>query len=205
VLRAVLLLFLFAGTALAQFGPAPDKPNAILLVAKPTLVDPNFRETVVLVTQARDSSTVGVILNRPTTQKLGDLMPRAPGAEKYAEPVYFGGPVMRQVVVALFRSDAAPKAAAFHVLHDVYLSMHPANVEPLLGGASAHYRLYAGFSGWAPRQLESELERDSWYVLPASEELVFRKDTSGLWMELLEKARGSRTEILPRISPSFPG
>jgi putative transcriptional regulator len=189
------LLLLCAATALAQSEPAADPPNAILLVAKPTLVDPNFRETVVLVTQARDFSTVGVILNRPTQQKLSELMPGAPGAERYAEPVYFGGPVMRQVVVAVFRSPEPPKAAAFHALKDVYLSMHPLNVEPLLAGAPEHYRLYAGFSGWAPRQLESELARDSWYVLPANEEIVFRKDTSGMWTELLEKARGARTSL----------
>src|SRR5258706_9652464 len=132
------VLLACAAIAIAQ----PEPPNAILLVAKPTLADPNFRETVVLVTQARDFSTVGVVLNRPTPQKLAELMPRAPGAESYAEPVYFGGPVMRQVVIALFRSDAEPKAAAFHVLRGVYLSMHPANVEPLLA-ASERYRLYA--------------------------------------------------------------
>jgi putative transcriptional regulator len=144
---------------------------------------------------------VGVILNRPGALKLAELMPRVPGAESYADTVYLGGPVMRQVVVALFHSPSAPKAAAFHVLRDLYLSMHPANVEPLLAAPDERYRLYAGFAGWAPRQLENELERDSWYVLPASEELVFRKDTSGLWMELLEKARGSRTGI----SPAKPG
>src|SRR3954467_15016476 len=122
------VLLLCATSSAAQ----AEKPNAILLVAKPNLVDPNFSETVVLVTQARDFSTVGVILNRPTPQKLAELMPTVPGVESYAEPVDAGGAAMRQVVVALFHSDAEPKAAAFHVLRGVYLSMHPANVEPLL-------------------------------------------------------------------------
>jgi putative transcriptional regulator len=182
------VLLLCAAAAAAQL----EKPNAVLLVAKPGLVDPNFREAVVLVTQARDSSTVGVILNRPTPQKIGELMPNVAGVERYADAVYSGGPVMRQVVVALFHAEAEPKAAAFHVLRGVYLSMHPANVEPLLA-TSERYRLYAGFAGWAPRQLETELERDSWYVLPASDEIIFRQDTNGMWLELLEKARGSRT------------
>jgi len=198
---AAVVAVLTAHAAGAQpFTAAPNAPNAVLLVAKPTLVDPNFRETVVLVTQAGDSSTVGVILNRPSSLKLAELMPRVPGAESYADTVYLGGPVMRQVVIALFHSSAAPKAAAFHVLRDLYLSMHPANVEPLLGASSERFRLYAGFAGWAPRQLEAELERDAWYVLPASEELVFRSDTSGLWQELLEKARGARTGISPAKS-----
>lgn len=176
-----LLAVLLAASAQAQ--PQEDPPNGILLVAKPGLLDPNFRETVVLVTQSSDSSTVGVILNRPTPQR----------HEKTGEPVYSGGPVMREVLVAVFRSDRTPDASAFHVLKGVYLTMHPANIESLLAQTGQRYRLYAGFSGWAPRQLESELLRDGWYVLPASEELVFRKDTAGMWDELVKKARARVT------------
>ena len=166
-------------TALVVAQPSAELPNAVLLVAKPGLADPNFRQTVVLVTQSADSSTVGVILNRPTARK----------HEKTGEPISFGGPVMREVMVALYRSERTPEAAAFHVLKGVYLTMHPQNIEPLLGTRSER-RLFAGFAGWAPGQLENELARDDWFVLPASAELLFRKDTTGLWEELVRKARG---------------
>lgn len=172
-----LLALLVVGSTAAQ--PQQDPPNSVLLVAKPGLLDPNFRQTVVLVTQSSDSSTVGVILNRPAQQR----------HEKTGEPVYFGGPVMREVLVALFRRERAPEASAFHVLKGVYLTMHPHNIDQLLAERGQRYRLYSGFSGWAPGQLESELARDGWYVLPASEELVFRKDTKGMWDELVKKAR----------------
>jgi putative transcriptional regulator len=158
---------------------AQEAPNAILLIAKPSLVDPNFRETVVLVTQAADASTIGVILNRPTLAK----------HEQTGETLYFGGPVMREVMVALFRAERAPDASAFAVLNGVYLTMHPQNIEPLLAQRAGNYRLYSGFSGWSPGQLESELRRDGWYLLPASAALVFRKDTAGMWHELVRKAR----------------
>jgi putative transcriptional regulator len=164
--------------ALAQAQNEP--PNAILLIAKPDLIDPNFRQTVVLVTQTADASTVGVILNRPTARK----------HEKTGEALYFGGPVMQEVIVALFRAGRPPEAAAFPVLKDVYLTMHPQNIDELLAQRSADYRLYSGFSGWAPGQLQSEMQRDGWYVLPASAELAFRKDTAGMWDELVRKARG---------------
>jgi putative transcriptional regulator len=173
--------------------PVLAQPNAILLVAKPGLPDPNFRETVVLVTRSEEASTVGVILNRPTTTWLSELVPRWPGAEQFKEPLYSGGPVMRQVVVALYASDETPKAAAFHVLPRVYLTMHPANIEPLLAQPAARMRLYSGFSGWAPRQLENEMDSGGWYVLPANEALLFRKDTDSMWAELVERARGART------------
>jgi putative transcriptional regulator len=173
--------------------PVLAQPNAILLIAKPGLPDPNFRETVVLVTRSEEARTVGVILNRPTTTRLSELVPRWPGADQFKEPLYSGGPVMRQVVVALYASDETPKAAAFHVLPRVYLTMHPANIEPLLAQPAARMRLYSGFSGWAPRQLENEMDSGSWYVLPANEALLFRKDTDSMWAELVERARGART------------
>jgi putative transcriptional regulator len=177
-------LALLCGLALYTIGAAAQQdqpPNGLLLVAKPGLEDPNFSRSVVLVTQAPDYSTVGVILNRPTTVRY------------QGKPVWAGGPVMRQVVVALFRSEQAPKAAAFHVLRNVYLSMHPEIVDGLIADEKARYRLYGGFSGWAPRQLDSEFQRDGWYVMPADEAIIFREDTSKLWEELVARATEPRT------------
>ena len=172
------LALLLAALLLALPAAAQQElpPNGVLLVAKPGLADPNFARSVVLVTQAPDYSTVGVILNRPTSVRY------------QGKPVRYGGPVMRQVVLAVFRSEETPKVAAFHVLKNLYLSMHPQIVDGLIADANARYRLYGGFSGWAPRQLESEFGRDGWYVLPADEATVFREDTGGLWEELVARA-----------------
>ena len=156
-------------------------PNGVLLVAKPDLDDPNFTHSVVLVTQAPDYSTVGVILNRPTSVRY------------QGKPVWAGGPVMRQVVVAVFHSEEKPQAASFHVLKNVYLTMHPEIVDGLIADEKARYRLYGGFSGWAPRQLESEFQREGWFVMPADEEIIFREDTSKLWEELVARAAEPRT------------
>jgi putative transcriptional regulator len=70
--------------------------------------------------------------------------------------------------------------------------MHQDNLMQLLGSATAKYRLYAGFSGWAPRQLENEMHRNDWHILPADEASIFRDDMSGLWEELIAKATGPR-------------
>lgn len=174
-----------AAAALAQ---QELPPNGLFLVAKPQLADPNFRQTVVLVTQAPDYSTFGVIINRPTRLGLRRFLPEDFPATHYRDAVYFGGPVMPQALVAAFRSDATPAAPAFHVLQGLYLSMHPDNVKALITDRKRHYRLYAGFSGWAPRQLESEFARADWYVLPADAEILFRRNTEGLWQELVRKA-----------------
>ena len=186
--RAWLLAFLWL-LAPGWAGAQQDLPaNGLFLIAKPSLLDPNFSRTVVLVTQAEDASTVGVILNRPSTLKLQQFLSDEFPTQNYKEPIFIGGPVMRQAIVALYRSDTVPAEAAFHVLKNIYLTMHPDNIKALLAAPAAQYRIYAGFSGWAPRQLESEFMRDGWYVLPADEATVFRKLSEGLWEELVERA-----------------
>jgi hypothetical protein len=99
----------------------------------------------------------------------------------------------REVLVALFRSERTPDAAAFPVANGIYLTMHPKNLENLFGDPAARasgYRIFTGFAGWAPGQLQSELARDDWFVLPVSAGLLFRDDTNGMWEELVRKARG---------------
>jgi len=189
---SALALILAAATAAAQ--PA-EVADSVLLVAKSGLQDSRFSETVVLVVRTPELDTVGVILNRPLPLKLSEILDDESLAKNYRDPVFFGGPVLERTLVALFRSARPPEAAAFHVLEDVYLSIHPENVERLLRSPGAGYRIYAGFSGWAPRQLESEIERGDWHVLPASAALLFRPDTAGLWEELLERTRGKRAAL----------
>lgn len=203
-LAAAALLLACIATIAPAVAQREEPPNSLLLIAKPTLADPNFRRTVVLVTRAPDASTVGVILNRPTTLELSGFFGPTVPKQNYRDAIYFGGPVMQQVIVALFRSETPPRPPAFHVLKDLYLTMHPGNVESLLAKPEGRYRLYAGFSGWLPMQLESELSRDDWYVLPADEETVFRKDTGGLWEQLLARAAGihagTETSNAPRVA-----
>ena len=186
---AALLLALAAGSAAHAQQDLPA--NGLFLVAKPTLTDPNFARTVVLVTQTEDASTVGVIINRPTTLELSRFLSDEFPTQNYRDPIYLGGPVMRQAIVAVYRSETPPAAAAFHVLKNVYLTMHADNLKQMLATPGATYRLYAGFSGWAPRQLESEFTRDGWFVLPADETMLFRKNAEGLWEELVERAMAS--------------
>ena len=169
-----LLLALACGAALAQ---QHEPANGVLLVAKPELQDPNFGRSVVLVTQLADGQTLGVIVNKPTP------------ARHAGRPLWFGGPVMFRSIVALFAAGEAPAAPAFHVLKNVYLTMHPENIDPLLEGSAARFRLYSGFAAWAPGQLEREFGRDAWHVLPADEALVFREDMDNLWEELIAKAK----------------
>jgi putative transcriptional regulator len=199
LVRAAWLLG-FAAVGLAQ-AQQSDPANGLLLVAKPSLSDPNFGRTVVLVTQTPDASTVGVVLNRPTTQDLAQFLAPDARAHNYRDSVYWGGPVMPQVIVALFRADTPPPAAAFHVHKGLYLSMDPRNVQALLEASAGRYRLYTGFAGWLPGQLALELARDDWYLLPVDEEILFRQDTSRLWEELAARAGETHAGIKAQGRP----
>jgi putative transcriptional regulator len=182
-LRAAALALLAAAAPAAAQQEQPA--NGVLLVARPGMQDERFARSVVLVTQLEDGQTLGVILNKPTPARHG------------GQPLWFGGPVLPRSVVALFAAGAPPPAPAFHVLKNVYLTMHPQIVERLLSGEGGRYRIYSGFSAWMPRQLEAELEVDAWYVLPAEEALLFREDMDGLWDELVLRAAGPRTKSPP--------
>lgn len=190
---------LFAAFAPACLGqqarPQDGPPNALILVARPGLADPNFARSVVLVTQSEDGSTVGVILNRPLNSKLPSLLRGVPTGN-YKDRLYSGGPVMRQSVLAVFRSDSPPAAPAFPVLKGVYLTLHPDNIRRLLADPDAKYRLYAGFAGWAPRQLQSEFQREGWLAARPEEAALFRNSTEALWDEMLQKAQ-------PRMPTTF--
>jgi putative transcriptional regulator len=188
LMARVLIPFLFALAGFSAQAQQHLPANGLFLIAKPSLVDPNFQKTVVLVTQTEDASTVGVIINRPSTLKLSQFLSPDIATQNYREPIFIGGPVMRQIMIAVYRSSTVPEAPAFHVLKDVYLTMHPDNIGKLLADPKARYRLYAGFAGWEPHQLENEFERDGWYILPADDQTLFREKPEGLWEELVEKA-----------------
>lgn len=191
-LLLVLLVLLGGQPAAAQ---GVHIANGVFLVARPGMQDPNFRHTVVLVTQTEDYSTVGVILNRPVDLKLSEILGDQFQADAYRDPVFSGGPVMQNALIVLFHADVPPAAPAFHVLRTLYMSLHPDNLREMLASKGRRYRIYAGFAGWAPRQLESEFERAGWFVLPADEDTVFRRDTGGLWEELAERAQALKTKL----------
>ena len=181
----ILLAAGFAVTAPTGIAQVPE--HGFFLVAKPSIIDPNFQRTVLLATPA-PGGTLGVILNRPTKRSLASILPENATLAKFKEPLYFGGPVERVGLFALFRAKESP-GASLAVIEDVYLALDPATVEQLLINPPAQLRLFVGYSGWAPGQLDGELMRGDWWVVSADLETIFRKNTESLWEELSNRAR----------------
>jgi len=187
-LRLLLLLAALLGSAPYASAQTGKNPNGVFLVATPALVDPNFRHSVVLVTQAPDGGTVGFIVNRPGRRSLAQILPDNEVFKRFTEPLYLGGPVDAAGLFAIFRAKEKPPGA-LSVLDDVSLALDPAVVEKLMHAPPERVRFFNGYAGWAPGQLAAELERGGWYVLNADADTVFRKDMDKLWEELVRRAR----------------
>jgi putative transcriptional regulator len=185
-LARLLFAATLAAATHAAMAQAPD--GGFFLVAKPSIRDPNFARTVVLVTHAPDGATLGVILNRPTERSLANLLPGNERLARFTEPLYFGGPVAAAGLFAVFRGTE-DHGQSFPVLGDVRLALDPTTVEQLLLKPPEALRLFAGYAGWAPGQLAGELARGDWWTLKADVENIFRKDTATLWDELSRRAQ----------------
>jgi len=174
---------------------AQSPSGTFFLIAKPGMPDPNFRETVVLVTQGERAQATGVIVNRPTNRSLAELLP-SERFRSFTDPIFFGGPVEPQGLFAAFLADRPP-GEALTMLPGLYLALHPNTIDVLLSSPPAKIRFFAGYSGWAPGQLQGELDRGDWLVVDADADTVFLKNTSSLWRDMVRRASGVRVEAGP--------
>ncbi len=154
------------------------------LVASRGMQDPRFSETVIILLRYGWQGAVGLIINRPTKVGITKALPGVP--EQHAEPVYFGGPVGMHEMRMLFKSASQPGDAS-HVFEDVYLSTSTDLGRRLVDGEVAveGYRVYAGYAGWAARQLDKEVLRGGWHVMDGDADAIFNKKSSGIWSEFI--------------------
>jgi putative transcriptional regulator len=165
--------------------------RGLLLVSSPSLHDPNFRRTVVLITHHDEDGAMGLVLTRPSEALVTDAVPVMAELAGPDEVVHVGGPVQPQAVVVL---------AELEQEHESF--------EPVLGGvgflplgveaeelAVARVRVFAGYSGWGPGQLEGEMAESSWIVVPAEPDDVFADDPDELWRTVVQR-KGGRFSLM---------
>src|SRR6476469_1091902 len=155
-----------------------------LLVASPALVDPNFARTVVFITEHSEEGAICIVLERPSETAVEALVPQLAEIAG-GEPVYVGGPVQPEAIVLLAEfSDL--EAAAWIVVADVGLASADVDLDEL-AAAVRRGRVYAGYSGWGPGQLEAEMEIDSWIVAAPLPKELFPDDPATLWSDVLAR------------------
>ena len=174
-------------------------------MALPTLEEPTFHRTVILVLAfSVEDGALGVVLNRPNEVPVGALLP---GWELLAAPpdsVFVGGPVSRESVICLatltrprsvadVEAEPIPGCAPLPDLGGgsgrlatVDLNRDPSEVEDAVSAV----RLFSGYAGWTAGQLENELRTGSWLVVPAEEGDAFTDDPEGLWARVLARQPG---------------
>jgi putative transcriptional regulator len=147
---------------------------------------------VLIAAPAPNGGHVGVILNRPTRRSLASLFPEHEPSKKVADPVYYGGPFSRGALVALVKTDHAPGAGAVPLMKSLYLAFRANTIDQVIEATPNEARYYVGYVGWRPGELRSEIDRGLWTVMGAELDMVFRKDTDGLWEELLQSSKRIR-------------
>jgi len=186
---------LLAACALLQAAPTQaqrDDDDAVLLVAHPAFRDADYRQTVLIAAPAPNGGHIGVILNRPTQRSLFSLFPEHEPSKQVKEPVFYGGPFSRSALVALVRRNDDPGEGTVYLMKNLYLAFRVNKIDEIIETTPNEARYFVGYVAWRPGELRGELDRGLWAVLGADIDTVFRKDTEGLWEELLTRTRRLR-------------
>ena len=189
-----LLTVLPAVSALAGMESAPSSiAKGVLLVASPSIEDPNFRQAVVLVVEHASEGTVGLILNRPTKLLLSEALPNIFALKGTSYRLFAGGPVQASRFLLLFRAKEPP-ADARSVIDGIYLGRSPKAMERIITRAKSTetFRAFAGFAAWGPRQLEAEMLVGAWAILPADSFSIFDQDPAKLWQDCISRLTAPR-------------
>jgi putative transcriptional regulator len=159
------------------------------LVAARKLIDPNFIQTVVLLIDYDRNGAMGVIINRPIEMKLSEVFKDIKELQKRTDIVFSGGPVMRNQLLLLVRTDARPEGS-LRVLQDVYVASQLKLIGQMIKNEEKgdRFRVYAGYAGWGRGQLDQEVKRGDWHILAADADTVFNKESSEIWPELIHRS-----------------
>jgi putative transcriptional regulator len=201
------LAALLVERARAARQPGPDVivgqlAPGTLLVASRRLADPNFAETVVLLLQYSRDGTAGLILNRNSGVALSRALPAMEAVAGLDTPAFIGGPVSPEMVLALSRAACDDCRT---VARDVHLVNAVDTLRRLVadGADTRRLRVFVGYSGWRGGQLEEEVRRGAWRVVPADARLVFDPDPESLWQRMLARAESvlARLDVARSLPP----
>jgi putative transcriptional regulator len=174
----------------------PESLSGRLLVATPLLGDPNFRRTVILIVEDEpEEGTLGVVLNRPTEVQVGQVL--EPWTDLVTGPtvVFKGGPVSPNSALALALAQGDEEPLGWRSLDGSSLMSRIGLVDleappELLAGGITSLRVFAGYAGWGPGQLQAEIDEGAWYVLPGEPTDAFLTEPEQLWPAVLRRQGG---------------
>lgn len=167
----------------------PDPAPGTLLIAAPTLEDPNFRRRVVLLCDHSEDGSVGLVLNNPTDISLASIVDELPAFER---EVYVGGPVQQNILHVLHRHGDLIDGS-LSVVEDLSWGGQIDTIQELIDLGYAEptdLRFFLGYAGWGPQQLEDEIDAGGWILTRTTPDRLFTIDPDELWRELLLEMGG---------------
>jgi putative transcriptional regulator len=171
-----------------------------LLVATPALLDPNFEHTVVLMLDVDENGALGVVLNRPSTVPVGEILPDWSGLGPGPDVLFSGGPVSTDsaLAVAALPAGVRDEPVGFRRLYDDVGIVDLDAPTEVVGPALSGLRIFAGYAGWSERQIVEEVREGSWYVVPSEAGDLFGPDPARLWMRVLRRQPGELAWVSTR-------
>lgn len=172
----------------------PGRPatKGRLLLATPPLEDPNFDRTVIYVLEHHDDGALGLVLNRPSPEQLGEPLDAWIDLQTEPSQVFSGGPVEPDALIALARTHQLLEEAGEHLapLNGTLASADLAADPGSVGTDISALRVFRGYSGWGPGQLEDEIDAGAWLVLDTDPSDVFTPQPDDLWRSVLRRQPG---------------
>ncbi len=164
-----------------------DLAKGRFLIAVRDLPDPNFAETVVLLTDYSEKGAAGLVLTRPTRLTVADLF-EDDSAQRANDRIWRGGPVQRSAVLALVLAKTAPKDAQLISGEMFLLTSRRSLLDALHApGAATSLKVFLGYSGWGGGQLEREVALGTWHILNGDAKAIFAPDSVSLWDRLVRR------------------
>ncbi len=173
-----------------------DPSTGRLLVANPQLPDPNFDRTVVLLLNHGLDGSLGIVLNRPGGEDVVDRFPAWTNLVGAPAVFFEGGPVQPGALIGVMvRSHPAGGPGDPELLTEVLPDVDVVDLERLDAGTvpagGSSLRLFSGYAGWSPGQLEGEISAGGWWVVDARPGDVTTPDPDLLWRRVLRRQKGS--------------
>ena len=183
-------LLLFTLLVAAGVTPSIGDERQVLgffLVASEDMQDPRFKEAVILVTPHHRGEVVGLVVNKPSETAVSMLFPESELKHAHSRQLYFGGPLSKQSLLFLIRSKKQPKAS-LRIFDDVFMSADSKVLEQVLHHPRpfAGLRIFSGYAGWKPGQLEAEVKKGYWLLREADTEILFNTEPGLIWRKLLD-------------------
>jgi len=172
-----------------------------LLLAMPTLADPNFARSAVLMIEHSSSGSLGLVINRPMDLRVAEVMEMlaVPWGGASEDCVWSGGPVTPQTGWLLHSPVEIPGVDAMSVAPGIALSTSAEQLQAVSQWPPSRVRFLMGYAGWGPGQLEFELAHGSWLVAGASPELVFDTDPEDVWESAIRSLGVEPATLVPGV------